>query len=402
MKKLIGILLLVLITAMLLTACGGGGGGAGQVPSAPTGVKAEPGNGLVKISWSEVSGATSYNIYWSTSGVVSKTIGTKISEAANPYDHSSLSNGVTYKYVVAAVNAVGESAESSPVSAIPTAAIPSAPNGLTAASGNNQVALTWAASTGASSYKVYRGGSSGILSSKSVISTVTGTSYTDTSVTNDTPYYYQVTAANLNGESGGSNQANAIPAMPPAPYIWADVFSYAGTNTADAKVEVRTSSAGAYITNATVIINGSTLTYDSFSNLYTGTVTVNKGAAVNLSITDAGVTYSESLTMYSVFPSILAPVSGATWDTTKSYTVAWSAASPAASRYNVDFYKQNTVAVGTTSATTMVTIAANNFTAGTTYQLYVSVFAATPITNAANQSQFNIIAMSAPVSINMQ
>src|SRR3989304_2753726 len=45
----------------------------GSAPSAPTGVTATAGNGQVSISWSPVSGATSYNIYWSTATGVTKT-----------------------------------------------------------------------------------------------------------------------------------------------------------------------------------------------------------------------------------------------------------------------------------------------------------------------------------------
>src|SRR3989338_7574886 len=61
------------------------GGTTGSAPSAPTGVTATAGNGQVSISWSSVSGATSYNIYWSTTTGVTKTTGTKITGATSPY-----------------------------------------------------------------------------------------------------------------------------------------------------------------------------------------------------------------------------------------------------------------------------------------------------------------------------
>ncbi len=92
----------------------------GTVPSAPTGVTATAGNGQVTISWSSVSGATSYNIYWSTSSGVIKTTGTKLTGATSPYTHTGRTNGTTYYYIVTAVNSSGESSESSQVSAIPT------------------------------------------------------------------------------------------------------------------------------------------------------------------------------------------------------------------------------------------------------------------------------------------
>ncbi|MGD0078791.1 MAG: hypothetical protein ABSB91_09255, partial [Sedimentisphaerales bacterium] len=58
-----------------------------DIPSVPTGVTASAGDGQVSISWSAVSGATSYNIYWSTTSGVTKTNGTKITDATSPYSH---------------------------------------------------------------------------------------------------------------------------------------------------------------------------------------------------------------------------------------------------------------------------------------------------------------------------
>ncbi|MBI5750179.1 MAG: fibronectin type III domain-containing protein, partial [Nitrospinae bacterium] len=77
------------------------------------------GNGQVSVSWTSVSGATSYNIYWSTTSGVTKTTGTKITGGTSPYTHSGLTNGTTYYYVVTAVNGYGESGESSQVSGTP-------------------------------------------------------------------------------------------------------------------------------------------------------------------------------------------------------------------------------------------------------------------------------------------
>ena len=91
-----------------------------SVPDAPTGVSASAGNASVTISWTNVSGATSYNIYWSTSSGVSPVNGTKIQNATSPYIHSGRTNGTTYYYVVTAVNAGGESSPSSFTYATPS------------------------------------------------------------------------------------------------------------------------------------------------------------------------------------------------------------------------------------------------------------------------------------------
>ena len=105
-----------------LNGCGSGQGTAtptGTAPSAPTGVTVTAGNKQVSISWTAVSDATSYNIYWSTTSGVTKTTGTKVTSNTNSYIHPNLTNGTTYYYVVTAVDNDGESIESSEVNAMP-------------------------------------------------------------------------------------------------------------------------------------------------------------------------------------------------------------------------------------------------------------------------------------------
>ncbi len=114
---------LSLLLAFYLAACGGGGGATVSIPSAPNGVSSNPRDSNNVISWTVVTGAASYNIYWSTSSGVNKSSGTKISLANNPQTHTGLTNGTTYYYVVTALSDGGESAESSQVSATPVAAV---------------------------------------------------------------------------------------------------------------------------------------------------------------------------------------------------------------------------------------------------------------------------------------
>ena len=89
---------------------------------------------------------------------------------------------------------------------------PAAPTGLTATAGNQQVALTWNASSDATSYNVGRATTTG--GPYTTIASPTTTSYTDTMVTNGTTYYYVVSAANSAGASGNSSQASAKPSGP--------------------------------------------------------------------------------------------------------------------------------------------------------------------------------------------
>ena len=95
----------------------------GSLPSAPTGIIASAGDRKAIVSWNTVSGATSNNIYWSTTSGITKSTGVKISNVMSPYTHTGRTNGTTYYYIVTAVNGYGESVESSQVSVIPQAPI---------------------------------------------------------------------------------------------------------------------------------------------------------------------------------------------------------------------------------------------------------------------------------------
>src|SRR5580700_4666377 len=87
-----------------------------------------------------------------------------------------------------------------------------------ASGGSAQVVLNWTSATGASSYKVYRATTSGGPVATSLLTTgVTGTSYTDSGVTNGDTYVYQMTSVDSNGvESILSRYVIASPAAAPS------------------------------------------------------------------------------------------------------------------------------------------------------------------------------------------
>jgi hypothetical protein len=91
--------------------------------------------------------------------------------------------------------------------------IPAAPAMLLASPGDGSVPLRWQASFGATGYTVGRSEFSG-GPYETIASGVTGSSYTDTSVTNGTTYYYTVTATNSAGASDPSSADSATPVRP--------------------------------------------------------------------------------------------------------------------------------------------------------------------------------------------
>ena len=213
----------------LLAACGGGGGKTSETtqvattpppPSTalamPTGLAATAGNATLTLAWTASSGATSYNVKRGT------TSGGPYTRLAAPtaasYTDSAVTNGTAYYYVVSALDATDESANSAEASATPKAPSssgpPAAPTNLKATAGNAQAGLTWSASSGATSYHVRRATTSG--GPYTQVAAPTSASYTDTGLTNGTTYYYVVSALTSTGESANSVQASAAPAAPPA------------------------------------------------------------------------------------------------------------------------------------------------------------------------------------------
>ena len=82
---------------------------------------------------------------------------------------------------------------------------PSAPSGLSVSNTIASLTLKWNAVTDATGYEIYRAGTDGKYSK---ITTVTSTSYVDTSVKNNTQYSYKIKAYNAAGASAFSTDAS--------------------------------------------------------------------------------------------------------------------------------------------------------------------------------------------------
>ena len=364
-----------------------------------TGVTATPGNGQVTIAWTAVTDATSYNIYWSTTSGVTIANGTKITDVASPFVQTGLTNGITYYYIVTAVNNGGESTPSPQVSAVPSVVpAPAAPTDVTATPGNGQVTIAWTAVSGATSYNIYWSNTSGVTTANGTKITGAVSPFIQSGLVNDATYYYVVTAADGNGESTPSSQVSATPSI--APFIRATVLSVpGGANPFGWLQQVSVcidSTCNTAITDAAVTINGNIVTYDAAKGLYQANLTIAAGAAINLRVTLRANTntYTSSASQFATSPSAGDLAFAKTWLHTDANTINWTGATPAGAVYIIGIMDNSSHIVYPSPAalvrngffelpldSTTFTIPANNLAAGN-FQLFTGISTPGISTNA--------------------
>lgn len=188
------------------------------IPDTPSGVSATDGTyeDRVQVSWNEVSGAATYEIYRATAQDGTYT---KIGEdPTSPYDDTNVTVGTTYWYKVKACNAAGCSPLSDADSGYAqtggggTPTTPGRPTGVSATDGTyaDKVHVSWNAVSGATSYQVFRALTEG--GSYTQIAETTETSYDDfddlgSPVTPCVTYWYKVRAC-ANGECSDLSDAD--------------------------------------------------------------------------------------------------------------------------------------------------------------------------------------------------
>ena len=168
--------------------------------SAPSVTGGNDSQGRPTLKWNAVTGAAKYEVYRarSRSGEYIKYS----TVTGTSYTNTSyIENGNTYYYKVRALDANGAAgAWSSIVSVTYKQTLP-APTVTGGNDNQGRPTLKWNAVTGAAKYEVYRARSRSGEYIK--YSTVTGTSYTNTSyIENGNTYYYKVRALDANGTAG--------------------------------------------------------------------------------------------------------------------------------------------------------------------------------------------------------
>ena len=171
-----------------------------QTLSAPAVTGGNDSQGRPTLKWNAVTGAAKYEVYRARSkdGDYIKYS----TQTSTGYTNSAyLTSGSTYYYKVRALDANGTAgAWSSVVSVTYKQTLP-APTVTGGNDAQGRPTLTWNAVTGAAKYEVYRARSKDGDYIK--YSTVTGTSYTNTSyIESGSTYYYKVRALDANGTAG--------------------------------------------------------------------------------------------------------------------------------------------------------------------------------------------------------
>ena len=182
--------------------------------TAPTVTGGNDAQGRPTLKWNAVTGAAKYEVYRARSkdgdyikySTVTGTSYTNISY---------IENGNTYYYKVRALDASGTAGAWSSIVSVTYKQTLSAPTVTGGNDSQGRPTLTWKAVSGAAKYEVYRARS--LNGDYIKYSTVTGTSYTNTSyIENGNTYYYKVRALDASGTAGAWSSIVSVTYRKPA------------------------------------------------------------------------------------------------------------------------------------------------------------------------------------------
>jgi len=258
-------------------------------PSAPASLLATPGDSQVSLSWTAPTTGTvkSYTVTRTTAGADSHT-DIPVATGTTLLD-SSLVNGTTYYYVVSASNGNCLSLPSSPASAKPAPACAlSAPAGLAATPGNQQVTITWNTSDAGSMTYVVSRGTAAAGPFNTIVPNPNPAGTIDTAVTNGNAYYYVVSVSNGTCTSPNSASVSTTPVCTP-PLVPITVAAVADpNNNGSIDVSWKAQTTGPTPTGYTVSRGTTTATLTAVATNQTPAKFTDVASPTNLS---PGVTY---------------------------------------------------------------------------------------------------------------
>ncbi|HEY5540657.1 MAG TPA: YDG domain-containing protein [Coriobacteriia bacterium] len=188
----------------------------------------------VFVDWQPVStyvGDVGYHVWRSADGVAYSQIATLTGQYSASYTDTGLRSSTRYWYAVSTFDDTGESSLSDTSTAAwpyiaPVTGRPQRPEGLGAIEGSGTIALHWQPSSDASiTYDVLRAGSS--LGVEATLTTgLRDAVYTDDTVQNGEPYYYQVVAVDGSGTVGLPSleleATGRVAVTDPDPHVYGD------------------------------------------------------------------------------------------------------------------------------------------------------------------------------------
>lgn len=387
------------VAAVNAVGAGGWSSASGGVvprtlPGAPTNLVAVPDYGTVALTWTAPasnggSAITDYVVQYATSSSGPwTTFADGTSTATSATVNSGLTNGLTYYFQVAAVNAAGTGPYSSPpVSSVPVApTAPATPEAPTCVPSSGQLVVSWVAPDNGGSaittYRLQRAASASGPWGNNV--DTAATSATVTGLTNGTTYYFQVRATNTVGSSSYSPVSSCAPAtVPGAPgkpagtagygsvaLTWTAPASNGGSAVTDYVVQYRPGSSGAWTTFADGTSTSLSATVTGLSNATAYTFQV---AAVNAIGQGAYSTASNSVTTLTpAVPSTPAAPTCVVGD--GQVTVSWVA--PNANGSAITSYRLRRTVTGSGTWTTVSSSATSPYsntglTNGTSYNFRI-------------------------------
>ena len=308
-----------------------------QTLSAPTVTGGNDSQGRPTLTWNAVSGAAKYEVYRARSkdGTYTKYSTT----TGTAYTNSSyLTSGATYYYKVRALDANGNAGPYSAVVSVTCRLKLTAPTVTGGKDSQGRPTLKWNTVTGAAKYEVYRARSKDGDYIK--YSTVTGTSYTNTSyIENGNTYYYKVRALGSDGTAGPDSIPVSVTYKAPfgAPLVTGSKDSQGRpalkwdkvTDAAKYEVYRARSKDGTYSLMSTQSATG----YTNTSYLANGTTYYYKVRALKANGTASA--YSSVVTItYGTVPTPAAPAMRSAKADSAGITVSWDTAANAVA-YNV-------------------------------------------------------------------